>query len=132
MKNLFKQGDNKELRFVVKESDFATFDGEVVHSVCSTFSLAREIEWATRQFVLEMRDGDEEGVGTFLTIEHLNPAFVNEEIKISSAVESINGHEIICSYIARVGERIIATGKTGQKIFRRDKIATMFRKPESL
>ena len=64
----------------VRPQDVAAFHDQVVHPVCSTFSLAREAEWTTRQFVLDMRDDDEEGVGTFLNIEHKAPAFIGEEI----------------------------------------------------
>lgn len=110
----------------VTERDVAAFHGEVVHPVCSTFALARDIEWTTRQFVLDMRDDDEEGIGTFLSIEHKAPAFVHETLTIEATVENINGHELICSYIAKVGDRVIAVGKTEQKILKREKIKQLF------
>jgi predicted thioesterase len=112
----------------VKESDVAAFQGKIVHPVCSTFTLAREIEWATRQFVLEMRDEDEEGIGTSITIDHQSPAFVGEEIIFTAWVDKMNGHELICSYEAKVDDRIIAAGQTGQKILKREKIAKIFLK----
>lgn len=108
---------------VVTLADVASFHGNIVHEVCSTFTLAREAEWATRQFVLEMRDADEEGIGTFVTVNHKAPAFVGEEIVIAGRVEELNGHELICSFEAKVGERLIAEGKTGQKIFKKEKLA---------
>jgi fluoroacetyl-CoA thioesterase len=128
MKLIFKTGDKKYYTRTVVESDVAAFHGEVVHPVCSTFSLARDVEWTTRQFVLEMRDEDEEGVGTFVNIEHKSPAFVGEEIIYTGIVEKINGHELICSFVANVGERLIAQGQTGQKILKREKIEKLFRK----
>lgn len=128
MKPIFKPGDQKIYERVVQESDVAAFHGEVVHPVCSTFALARDIEWATRLFVLDMRDADEEGIGTFLSVEHKSPAFINEKLTIEATVETIAGHELICSYIARVDDRIIATGKTGQKILKREKIARLFQR----
>lgn len=126
MKAIFKPGDQKQTRYRVKDTDVAAFKGEVVHPVCGTFTLAREIEWATRQFVLKMRDGDEEGVGTMLTVDHHGPAFVGDEIIFIAWVEQINGHELICGYEARVKDRLIASGKTGQKILKRDKISQLF------
>ncbi len=128
MKNIFKPGDTKKYLHIVTEQDVAAFHGEVVHPVCSTFALARDIEWTTRQFVLEMLDADEEGIGTFLSIEHKGPAFVHETVSIEAAVEKISGHELICSYIASVEGRIIAVGKTGQKILMREKIKNLFSK----
>ena len=129
MKNIFKQGDRKQTRYIVKESDVAAFNGEIVHRVCSTFTLAREIEWATRQFVLEMREDDEEGIGTSITIDHRSPAFVGEEIFFTAWIDEMNGHELVCAYEANVNNRIIAFGKTGQKILKREKIAKIFASP---
>lgn len=129
LKDIFKEGDKKQTRYLVKETDVASFLGKVVHPVCATYTLAREIEWATRQFVLEMREEDEEGIGTSLTIDHRGPAFVDEEILFTACVDEINGRELICSYEARVGNRVIAIGKTGQKILKREKIAQIFKKP---
>jgi fluoroacetyl-CoA thioesterase len=129
MKNIFKPGDTKRTSYLVRKEDVAAFKGEVVHPVCSTFTLAREIEWATRQFVLEMRESHEEGIGTQLTIDHKSPAFVGDEIMFNATVESVENHEIICSFEATVNGRIIATGKTGQKIVSREKIGKLFTKP---
>lgn len=126
MKQLFKAGDRKQYTKTVEAADVAAFHGEIVHPVCSTFALARDIEWTTRQFVLDMRDDDEEGIGTFLSIEHKAPAFVGETIVFTGTIEQINGHELICSFDARVGERLIAVGKTGQKILKREKIRRLF------
>ena len=127
MRQIFKAGDVKEHKTIVKEVDVARFHGSVVHPVCSTFALAREVEWTTRQFVLEMKDVDEEGIGTYLQISHLGPAFVGEEIAIRGTFNALTGTELICSFEARVGKRIIATGKTGQKILKLDKIRSIFR-----
>lgn len=126
MKNIFNPGDKKQLAYVVKQEDVAAFHGEVVHPVCSTFTLAREVEWATRQFVLEMREDHEEGIGTHVSINHQSPAFTGEEIIITSVIDKLENHEIICTFEAAVNGRIIATGKTGQKILSREKIKKIF------
>jgi fluoroacetyl-CoA thioesterase len=116
----------KSLTYRVTQHDVAAFNGEVVHAVCSTFTLAREIEWTTRQFVLDIRDDDEEGIGTHVSIDHKSPAFVGEHIIFTARIETLDKGELICSYEARVGERLIATGKTGQKILKREKIKKIF------
>jgi predicted thioesterase len=126
MKNIFRIGDRKEYRKVIGLDDVAAFHGKVVHPVCATFALARDIEWTSRLFVLEMCDDDEEGIGTMLTVHHKNPAFVGQEVSIRAWVEQINGNELICSYEASANERLIATGQTGQKIFKKEKIDRLF------
>jgi fluoroacetyl-CoA thioesterase len=126
MKQLFQPGDVKIFRKVVSPADIAAFDGEAVHEVCATFALARDIEWSSRLFVLDMKDSEEEGIGTMLTIEHKGPALVGDELEIIAKVESLVGHELICAYEVRVGDRLVATGKTGQKIIKKDKLNRIF------
>ena len=129
MKNSVKIGDAREYKRVVVPEDAAAFHGKVVHPVCATFSLARDIEWTSRQFVLDMRDDDEEGIGTFLSIDHRGPAFIGEEICYIAVVEQLKDHELICSFEARVNNRLVASGRTGQKILKREKIERLFKHP---
>ena len=110
------------------ESDCAIFNGELLHRVCSTFALARDFEWSSRLFFLEMREHDEEGVGTMLYIDHQSPAFVGEEILFIASVEKIEKNELICTIQAKVSDRIIAVGKTGQKMLKKEKLKELFRK----
>ncbi len=107
--------------------DVAAFHGEVVHPVCATFALARDIEWTTRQFVLDMREDHEEGIGTFLSIDHKSPAFVGETIVFEAWIDQLNGNELICFYEAHVDDRLIALGKTGQKILKRETLDRLFK-----
>ncbi|HEY9047627.1 MAG TPA: hotdog domain-containing protein [Ohtaekwangia sp.] len=112
----------KQYHYTVKPEDVAAFHGETVHPVCSTYVLAREIEWSTRLFVLEMKDEDEEGIGTHLSIDHKSPAFIGEEIIFTARISQLNGHELICTCEATAGDRLIATGSTGQKILKKEKL----------
>ncbi len=129
MKNIFKKGDVKIFRKKVVEADQAIFQGELLHPVCSTFALARDFEWSSRLFFIEMKDADEEGVGTSLHIQHKSPAFVGEEVVFTATVEEINGMELVCGIEARVIDRLIAVGKTGQKMFKKGKLSSIFRNP---
>lgn len=131
MKNIFKAGDQKIYTKTVTEADQAIFHGEVLHAVCSTFALARDFEWSSRLFFIEMKESDEEGVGTYLSIDHKSPSFVGEEIKIVATVEKLEGNELICSIEARCGNRLIATGNTGQKMLKKDRLKQLFTRPNS-
>lgn len=128
MKTIFNIGDSKTYKRIVTHHDFAAFHGTIVHPVCSTFALARDIEWTTRQFVIDMCDGDEEGVGTFIHIDHQSPAFEGEELYFEGKIDELKQHEVICSVVVRVGERIIAHAKTGQKILKIERIKRLFQK----
>jgi fluoroacetyl-CoA thioesterase len=126
MKNLFKVGDKKTFTKIISVTDTANFDSGQVHPVYATFALGRDAEWCCRLFVLEMKEEDEEGIGTFLRIEHQSPALINSQVIFSATVESLTKNEIICSYEAKVGERIIALGTQGQKILINDNINQIF------
>jgi len=126
MRAIFKPGDVKVYNKKVTAEDAASFHGELLHPVYATFALARDFEWSSRLFFIEMREDDEEGVGTFLQIEHQSPARIGEEVTIKATAESIFGNELICIIEARSGDRIIATGKTGQKMLKQEKLRKLF------
>jgi predicted thioesterase len=76
-----------------------------------------------------MKEEDEEGVGTFLSIDHKSPAFVGEEIIFIAQVVKIEKNELICSIEAKTAGRLIATGTTGQKMLKKDRLKQIFTKP---
>ncbi|MCC7150350.1 MAG: hypothetical protein IT216_14105 [Saprospiraceae bacterium] len=129
MKNLPNTGDIRVYRKKIVEADVAAFHGEVLHSVYSTFALARDMEWSSRLFFIEMKEDDEEGVGTHLSIDHLGPAFVGEELEIIATVAQLNRNELICNIEVKVKDRLIAKGKTGQRMLKKDKLNRLFMKP---
>jgi predicted thioesterase len=128
MKQPFKPGDKKIYTRVVREEDAATFESGNVHPVYSTFALSRDAEWACRLFVLEMTEGNEEGIGTLITVEHHSPALIGQKVDFTAILASVKGNEIICGYKARVGKRLIASGRQKQKIIKKKKIATILKK----
>ena len=130
MRNIFKKGDQKIYKTKVQTGDQAAFHGEVLHKVCSTFALARDMEWSSRLFFIEMKEEDEEGVGTYLQIEHRSPAFVGDELTITATVDTVVGNELLCFVEVKRKDRIIATGKTRQRMLKKDKLNAIFTAPE--
>lgn len=126
MKISFSIGEVKTYTKVVSSADIATFESGTVHPVYATFSLARDAEWTCRLFVLAMKAADEEGIGTFVHVNHHALALVNDTVVFTATVEAINGNEIICSFAAHVGTRLIASGRQGQKILKKEKIERLF------
>ena len=129
MTNPFRLGDTKTHRHLIAPADFADFgseNGGQVHAVCSTFALARELEWAARRFVLEMKGPDEEGIGTALAVAHHAPAFAAETLTLTATFAALVGHCLRCTVEARVGTRLVATGHTEQRIVPRARLAARF------
>ncbi len=73
-----------------------------------------------------MKDENEEGIGTMITVKHASPALVGQVVSFTSKVKKVERNEIICSFEARVNERLIATGEQGQKIIPKEKIERLF------
>jgi len=126
MINPFKAGDKKYFAKVVEEKDVAAFDSEAIHPVYATFALGRDAEWACRLFVLDMKENDEEGIGTFLHIDHSSPALLGSIVKFEANFISLSGNIVLCSFEAKIGDRLVARGETGQKILKKAKLKNLF------
>ncbi len=126
MKNIFNNGDIKTYSKMVELVDTATFDSGQVHPVYATFALGRDTEWVCRLFVIEMKEHDEEGIGTFLHVNHHSPALIGNTVNFNATFERLDGNHVICSFEAKVGERLIASGQTGQKILKKEKLERLF------
>lgn len=126
MKNPFQTGDIKEYRHLVTVADAAKFASGEVHNVYSTFALTRDAEWAGRLFVLEMKEEDEEGIGTAVTVTHYSPALMGQEVLFTATLVEVNKNEVVVDFTATVGERLISSGKTWQKILKKEKLDKLF------
>src|ERR1019366_5687126 len=125
-KDVFKIGDKKVFNRQVRVEDTAAFESGTVHPVYATFALARDAEWCSRLFVLEMKDNDEEGIGTFVEVKHFSPAFVGDTVLFEAAIDELKHNDVNCFFTAKVGERLIASGRTGQKVLAKAKIEKLF------
>ena len=132
MQQCWKSGDQLHHQIVVKPGDLAVFESGAVHELYSTFALARDAEWSGRLFVLDMKDDDEEGIGTRLDITHVSPALLGSVVDFVATFDRITEKgEIITHFEAHVGDRLIAKGLQGQRILKREKLDAIFRQLES-
>jgi predicted thioesterase len=128
MQNPFKKGDIKTFSKIVLVTEIAKFESGTVHEVYSTFSIAQDAEWSGRLFVLEMKEDGEEGIGTKISVEHKSPAFVGDEVNFVATFEEITERgEIITSFQAFCGDRLIAKGTQGQRILLKSMIEEKFK-----
>jgi fluoroacetyl-CoA thioesterase len=126
LKDIYKPGDIKHFLKKVEKTDAAAFGTGEVHPVYATFALARDAEWVCRLFVIDMKDEDEEGIGTFITVKHLSPALIGEEVHFEAGIVYLKNNEVICTYKAQCGGRLIAEGEQGQKIMKKAKLEQIF------
>ncbi len=128
LQNPFHPGDTKVFVTVVSNDKLARFaEGGLVHPVYSTFALGNDAEWASRLFVLEMKETGEEGIGSYLTVDHLYPAPLGSEVSITATLVSVNGNEVNCEFVAVANSKTIAKGTTGQKIINKAKFDALLK-----
>jgi|TARA_B110000908_G_C10117365_1_gene386002 predicted thioesterase len=127
MKQLFRYGDTKEFYKKVGKKDAAIFNGVVVHPYYSTYALARDAEWTSRLFVLDMKEAEEEGIGLFVNVKHVSPAKIGDEVRFIATIKSVVNDEVYCNISAKVGMRLVATIETGQKILDEDELEAVRR-----
>jgi fluoroacetyl-CoA thioesterase len=118
----FKSGDIEKFTRIVRPGDLARFGTDLVHPLYSTFALARDAEWTCRQFVIQLAEADEEGMGTAIQVNHKSPAAEGSLVEITATLRSIHGNEITCDFTAICGNHIIATGYQVQKILKKEAI----------
>jgi predicted thioesterase len=133
MKNPFKIGEIKTFTKKVSKNDLAAFTdtshkagGGNVHPFYSTFALVRDAEWVCRLFVLDMKEEDEEGIGTHIELEHLSPALEGDGIVFTATLLEVKNNKVLCRFEAKCNERLIAKGTQTQKILKREKVDRIF------
>ncbi|MEO6830847.1 MAG: hypothetical protein ABI378_01360 [Chitinophagaceae bacterium] len=122
----FSCGATKTFHHIVSPADAARFESGEVHAVYSTFALARDAEWSGRLFVLEMKEEGEEGIGTAISVVHHAPALLGQEVIFIATLVAVERNEVITTFEAKVGQRLIASGEQRQKIVRKEKLDKLF------
>lgn len=107
-------GTKSEFSFIVTDNMSATFDGELIHLVLSTFWLSYYFEWYSRKMIDRHFKSQENACGSELSIKHISPAFIGEKVTIEVLVISVDESKVTCKLEAFVDQRKIATGKTVQ------------------
>ncbi|MCX8112614.1 MAG: hypothetical protein N3E49_05385 [Bacteroidia bacterium] len=115
----FSPGEQRRYRTQVTDDKIAQFHGETVHPYYSTFALAQDAEWACRLFVLEMKEPDEEGIGTYLSVHHVGTVPVGSEVDIIATLLWVRGNTVHCSYEVWWGTNRVAYGEQTQKVLKK-------------
>jgi predicted thioesterase len=113
-------------QYVVLPIDAPDFGDGALHPVLSTYALAREIEWTTRQFAIQLKGPDQEGIGTSITIKHKRPAKIGQTIEIEAECTLWDGKRLDCSYKVFSDQLLIAEGTTGQAILKKTDLDALF------
>ncbi|MEE8171177.1 MAG: hotdog domain-containing protein [Phycisphaerae bacterium] len=115
-----KPGVSRSLEFLVRPDMRPAFDDVPVHNVCSTWTLAHQMEIAGRMVLKDFLEPHEEGVGSHVSVDHVSPGKVGCTVRVTATATEVTERKLVCDMVAEVGERLIARGKTVQNIFPRD------------
>lgn len=61
-----------------------------------------------------------------LEIKHISPALFNAELVFEAKLVAVVKNELTCEILVTDEERIVATGRTGQKILKKEKLNQIF------
>jgi predicted thioesterase len=117
-----------EVSFTVTPEMCPAFDEQIVHEVCSTWEIVHYMEVAGRKMLTPFLEPDEEGVGSHASCDHAGPALVGTQVRVVAKAVVANERELVCDCSAYRGDRLIATGKTVQKIFPREVLERILRR----
>ena len=119
MKPGFEPGIVREVVFTVAEDMCPVFEGQVIHRCCSTWTIAHHFEVAARKVLVEFLEAHEEGVGSYVSVDHLAPCGVGKSIRIRAQLTDVShgSHaRVVCELSAFDGERLLAKGKQIQVV----------------
>ena len=116
MKPSLKVGDTAEVTAEVTEAMCPAFEGEVVHHVYSTWSMAYHMELAARMVLAPHLEAHEEGIGSHLSIDHLAPTPVGHTVRVVAEATEVDDTTLVCEVTAYDGERLVGQGRQVQRV----------------
>jgi predicted thioesterase len=126
MKPDLQIGATAEVTATVTEDMCPAFDGEVVHRVYSTWSMAHHMELAARLVLAPHLDPDEEGIGAHLSIDHVAPAPVGHTVRVVAVATEVAPTTVVCDCTAYDGDRVVGRGRQVQRVLPRKKLKALF------
>jgi predicted thioesterase len=143
MKPGFEPGVRREISAVVTEEMCPAFDGIVIHRCYSTWSLVHHMEIAARKVLADYLEPHEEGIGAFVSAEHLAPCGVGKTVRVEAELKEIIGHptrqsrpagggksasgvgrdhhlRVVCEVKAYDGDRLLAKGVQVQVVMNKE------------
>jgi fluoroacetyl-CoA thioesterase len=126
MKPDLQVGATAEVTATVTEDMCPAFDGEIVHRVYSTWSMAHHMELAARLVLAPHLDPDEEGIGAHLSIDHLAPTPVGHTVRVVAVATEVHRTTVVCDCTAYDGDRVVGRGRQVQRVLPRKKLEALF------
>lgn len=132
MKPSLKIGNSAEVIITVTEDMCPAFDDVVVHRVYSTWSMAHHMELAARKVLAPHLEDHEEGIGAHLSIDHLAPTPVGDQVRVVAEAIELSPTTLVCKvnayHVRKDGERPIGKGRQVQRILPKKKLESLIKR----
>ena len=125
MKPSLKVGNTAEVTAQVTEAMCPAFEGDVVHDVYSTWSMAYHMELAARMVLAPHLEEHEEGIGSHLSIDHVAPTPVGHTVRVVAEATEVDDTTVICDVTAYDGERTVGRGRQVQRVLPKSKLKAL-------
>jgi predicted thioesterase len=127
MKPSLKIGNTDEVTMLVTDDMCPAFDGVIVHHVYSTWSMAHHMELAARKVLAPHLENHEEGIGSYLSIEHVAPTPAGHRVRVVAEAVEIGPTTLVCDVIAYHvhadgHETIVGRGRQVQRVLPKAKL----------
>jgi predicted thioesterase len=116
MKTTIQVGNTANISFSVTENMQAMFNGRIIHPVCSTWDMAHQFEIAARKTLEEHLEDEEQGIGSFLSINHVKPAPLEAVVEIQATITDLDKTSVVCEITATVQGEVCAMGNQVQRV----------------
>lgn len=110
------------LDITVTPDMFAQFGGDLVHPAYSTVSMVYHMEWASRLIILPYLEDDEEGMGSAVSVQHLAPCRLGDQLTIKAILKHVEGNVIMTSTEVTCQNELVGSGEVKQVILPKTKI----------
>ncbi|RHW42103.1 thioesterase [Neobacillus notoginsengisoli] len=127
MKPGMRIGHQESVQVTVTEEMFAEFGGEVVHPAYSTAWMVYHMEWASRNIILPYLEDEEEGMGASVSVKHVAPGRLGDELTVTAVVTSISEKAIVTEVKVNGPNGLIGIGDVKQAILPKLKIQSMLK-----
>lgn len=135
MLDSLKVGNTAEFTITVTEDMCPAFDGVVVHSVYSTWSMAHHMELAARMVLAPHLEEHEEGIGAHLSIDHIAPTPLGHTVRVVAEAVELGPTTLVCDVIAyhvrESGDRVVGKGRQVQRILPKKKLQALIERSAS-
>ncbi|MEE8155365.1 MAG: hotdog domain-containing protein [Phycisphaerales bacterium] len=125
MKPSLRVGNTAEVTALVTEDMCPAFDGVILHRLYSTWSMAHHMEVAARKVLSPYLQEHEEGIGTHISIDHLEPTPVGRTVRIVAEAVDVDETTLVCEVKAYDGDRLVGRGRQIQRVLPKKKLKSL-------